>query len=125
MILTIPNFETKNKSGSKISSSKNDILQNIKRILRHKLSGLHIVYSNLRVINPVRDTTTSLQLLKSWPKILQNIIIMNIFNITIIPFGRAFLKTFTMKSLPTLLQFGSNARKNDGIPTQIALISDN
>ena len=60
MILTIPNFETKNKSGSKISSSKNDILQNIKRILRHKLSGLHIVYSSLRVIKPVRDTTTSL-----------------------------------------------------------------
>ena len=60
MILTIPNLETKNKSGSKISSSKNDILQNIKRILRHKLSGLHIVYSNLRVINPVRYTTTSL-----------------------------------------------------------------
>ena len=60
MILTIPNFETKNKSGSKISSSKNDILQNIKRIFRHKLSGLHIVYSSLRVINPVKDTTTSL-----------------------------------------------------------------
>ena len=60
MILTIPNFETKNKSGSKISSSKNDILQNIKRILRHKLSGLHIVYSSLRVIKPVRDTITSL-----------------------------------------------------------------
>lgn len=60
MILTIPNFETKNKSGSKISSSKNDILQNIKRIFRHKLSGLHIVYNSLRVINPVRDTTTSL-----------------------------------------------------------------
>jgi len=43
----------KEKKEKKISSSKNDILQNIKRILRHKLSGLHIVYSNLRVINPV------------------------------------------------------------------------
>ena len=58
MILTIPNFETKNKSGSKINSSKNDIIQNINSIFRHRFNGLHIVYSCLRVINPVKATTT-------------------------------------------------------------------
>ena len=57
-ILTIPNFETKNKSGSKINSSKKEIVQNISNILRHKLSGLHIVYKSLNVIKPVNVTTT-------------------------------------------------------------------
>ena len=58
IILTISNFETKNNYGSKISSSKNDILQKISNILRHKLSGLHIVYKSLKVIKPVNVTTT-------------------------------------------------------------------
>ena len=36
MILTIPNFDTKNKSGSKISSSKNDILQDIRQVFTYE-----------------------------------------------------------------------------------------
>ena len=59
IILTISNFVTKNKSGSNINSSKKDILQKTSNIFRHKLSGLHIVYSNLSVIKPVKDTTTN------------------------------------------------------------------
>ena len=60
MILTIPNFETKNKSGSKINNSKKEILQNTSNIFLHKLSGLHIVYNNLKVTKPVIATTTNL-----------------------------------------------------------------
>ena len=56
-ILTISNFVTKNKSGSKINNSKNDIVQNNNKIFLHKLSGLHIVYKSLKVINPVKQTT--------------------------------------------------------------------
>ena len=58
MILTISNFDTKNKSGYNINNIKKQILQKISNIFLHKLSGLHIVYNSLKVIKPVRDTTT-------------------------------------------------------------------
>lgn len=103
MILTIPNFGTKNKSGSKISSSTNDIMQNITSIFRHRLRGLQIVYSCLRVMKPVKATTIKRYDSKSLLKIVQNIIIINIFNTTVMPLGKAFLNTLDMKPLVTLL----------------------
>ena len=40
-----------------VLNEKNDIVQNNNKIFLHKLSGLHIVYKSLKVINPVKQTT--------------------------------------------------------------------
>ena len=77
--------------------------QNNSNIFLHKLSGLHIVYKSLNVINPVNDTTTNLYESKLLLKIPQNIIIKKILNITVIPLGTALRNTLAIKSLSTLL----------------------
>ena len=43
---------------TKRKMQEKEIIQNISNILRHKLSGLHIVYKSLNVIKPVNVTTT-------------------------------------------------------------------